>query len=102
MGCNADKHSYLFAWCGDDNKKASDFLAVIDAEPASSQYGQVIRTVTTGVADSSPHHTEIEMPANGLLMANGFEAGRTWIFDLRQPLKPRVVTSFDDVDAYMH
>jgi len=34
------KHSYLFAWCGDD-KTASDFLAVIDADPASLRYGQV-------------------------------------------------------------
>jgi len=34
------KHPYLFAWCGDDDKKASDFLAVIDADPASLGYGQ--------------------------------------------------------------
>ena len=25
-------HSYLFAWCGDIDKTASDFLAVIDAD----------------------------------------------------------------------
>jgi hypothetical protein len=98
----APKHSYLFAWCGDDDKTASDFLAVIDADPASPHYGQVLATVPTGVAGSIPHHTEVEMPAGGLLMANGFEAGRTWIFDLRQPLKPRVVTSFGDLGGYMH
>ena len=98
----AEKHSYLFAWCGDIDKKASDFLAVIEADRASPRYGQVLATAATGVAGSVPHHTEIEMPASGLLMANGFEAGRTWIFDLRQPLNPRVAASFGDLDGYMH
>lgn len=96
------KKSYLFAWCGDMEKKASDFLAVIDADPESPQYGQVLRTLPTGVAGAVPHHTEIEMPPNGMLMANGFKAGRTWIFDLRKPLKPRLVTSFGEIDGYMH
>jgi hypothetical protein len=49
-----------------------------------------------------PHHTEVEMPVGGLLMANGFEAGRTWVFDLRDPLRPRIVASFGDLDGYMH
>src|SRR5437879_6048255 len=90
----AKKHSYLFAWCGDINRKATDFLAVIDADPSSPHYGEVLRTVPTGVAGSVPHHTEIEMPRGGFLMANGFKAGRTWIFDLRRPLKPHLVSSF--------
>jgi len=96
------KHSYLFAWCGDDDKTASDFLAVIDADPASPRYGQVVATAPTGVAGSRPHHTEVEMPTGGLLMANGFEAGRTWVFDLRKPLKPHIVAAFSDLDGYMH
>ena len=99
---DAKKHSYLFAWCGDIDKKASDFLAVIDADPASSRYGQVLATAPTGVSGSMPHHTEAEMPAGGRLMANGFEAGRTWVFDLRQPLQPHVVASFGDLAGYMH
>jgi hypothetical protein len=48
------------------------------------------------------HHTEVEMPIGGLLMANGFEAGRTWEFDLRDPLQPHIVASFGDLDGYMH
>ena len=107
LGCTLNvvagkNHSYLFAWCGDVDKTASDFLAVIDADPASPDYGQVVATAPTGVAGSVPHHTEVEMPAGGLLMANGFEAGRTWVFDLREPLKPRIVASFGDLDGYMH
>jgi len=81
--------------------KASDFLAVIDADPNSRRYGRVLTTEPTGMA-GMPHHTEAEMSANGLLFANDFEAGRTWIFNLRSPQMPKIVTSFGDMDGYMH
>ena len=31
---------YLFAWTGDAALKGKDFLAVIDADPASKSYGR--------------------------------------------------------------
>lgn len=96
------KPVYLFAWGGDLDKKGSDFLAVIDADPVSATYGKVLRTVTTGTTDSVPHHTEVEMSRGGYLMANGFEGGRTWIFDLRKPLRPRVAATFDSFAGYLH
>jgi len=37
-----------------------------------------------------PHHTEYQMPASGVLWANGFAAGRTFRFDLRDPTRPRL------------
>ena len=58
----AKKHSYLFAWCGDTNKKATDFLAVIDADPASPHYGQVLRTAPTGVAGNRTQALEVVEP----------------------------------------
>src|SRR4051812_39260068 len=94
-------HSYLFAWCGDmrpmENMQptgTSDFLAVIDADPGSRRCGRIITALPTGIPGIMPHHTAYEMSANGLLFANDFELGRTWIFDLREPLSPKVVTSF--------
>jgi hypothetical protein len=98
----AKKPAYLFAWCGDIDKKGSAFLAVIDADPDSRSYGKVLRTLPVGGADSVPHHTEVEMSRSGFLMANGFEGGRTWIFDLRQPLKPRLAGEFGSFEGYLH
>ena len=104
--CGAYPHasggSYLFMWAGDAAGKASDFLAVIDASPASPRYGAVIASLATGTAGTHPHHTEHEMPANGHLLANGFHAGRTWLFDLSNPLTPRIITSFGDVAGFSH
>ena len=99
---HAQNHSYLFVWAGDDAKKSSDFLTVIDADAASPRYGQVVASVAVPGESGRPHHTEAEMPKGGFLMANAFESGRTMLFDLREPLHPSLVTSFGDVDGYMH
>jgi len=93
---------YLFAWTGDPAGKGNDFLAVIDADPSSTTYGRLITTVGTDQPTKLVHHTEYTMPASGMLFANDHFAGRSFIFDLRDPLHPKVATSFTDMDGYMH
>lgn len=93
---------YLFVWAGDSAGKASDFLAVIDAAPSSPRYGSVVTSLPTGVAATHPHHTEGELAANGHLLANGFRAGHTWLFDLSRPREPKILTSFGDVAGFSH
>ncbi len=94
--------SYLFVWAGDDAKKASDFMAVLDADPASQKYGQIVASVAVPGPTGTPHHTELEMPKGGYLLANAFESGRSILFDLREPQQPKFVTCFGDLDGYMH
>ncbi len=93
---------YLFAWAGDAAQKGNDFLAVIDADPTSPSYGHLVTTLATDQQTMQVHHTEYTMPASGMLFANDHEAGRTFIFDLRDPLHPKLVTSFTDMAGYMH
>src|SRR5262245_10678133 len=93
---------YLFVWAGDSTGTASDFLAVIDAAPSSPHYGSVVATLPTGMSGAHPHHTEAEPAANGHLLANGFHAGRTWLFDLSEPRTPKIVTSFGDLAGFTH
>jgi hypothetical protein len=93
---------YLFAWTGDVANKGNDFLAVIDADPASPTYGHLVATLATDQPTMLAHHTEYVMPASGMLFANDHYAGRTFIFDVRDPLHPRTITSFTDMDGYMH
>ena len=98
----AQSNSYLFVWAGDDAKKSSDFLAVLDADSKSPHYGQPVASVAVPGPSGTPHHTELEMPEDGFLLANAFESGRTMLFDLRKPLHPSLVTSFGDLGGYMH
>ncbi len=93
---------YLFAWTGDDAGKGNDFLAVIDADPASPTYGKLVTTLATDQRTMQVHHTEYVMPASGMLFANDHMAGRTFIFDVRDALHPKIVTSFTDMDGYSH
>ncbi|HSC09590.1 MAG TPA: hypothetical protein VLC97_01335 [Rhodanobacteraceae bacterium] len=93
---------YLLVWAGDHAKKDNDFLAVIDADPASKTYGQLLTTLATDQKTDRPHHTEYTMPESGMLFANDHDVGRTFIFDVRDALHPKVVTSFTDMAGYMH
>ena len=91
---------YLFVWAGDDDKKDSDFLAVIDVRPGSLSYGEIVATLPVGAYGTFPHHTEYEFPSTSLLFANGWGAGQTFIIDLRDPRKPRLAGQFKDVTEY--
>jgi len=99
---SAKKRSYLFVWAGDADHKASDFLGVIDADPASPQYGAIVASVPTGDVGTHPHHTEDRVAKNGHLLANGFHTGDSYLFDLNQPMQPRLLTSFGEVGGYHH
>ncbi len=101
-GAIAQKGSYLFIWVGDDAKAGSDFLAVLDANPDSSQYGRAVASVAVPGKSGTPHHTELEMPPGGFLLANAFGSGRSMLFDLREPLRPTLASSFGELDGYMH
>ena len=92
----------MFAWTGDVATKGNDFLAVIDADPASPAYGHLVTTAVTDQQTMYAHHTEYTMPASGMLFANDHNAGRTFIFDVNDPLHPKVATSFNDMAGYMH
>ncbi|MBV8496829.1 MAG: hypothetical protein JO361_08615 [Gammaproteobacteria bacterium] len=93
---------YLIVWVGDHAGKGNDFLAVIDADPASASYGHLVTTLPTDQRTELVHHTEYTMPASGMLFANDHNAGRTFIFDVRNALAPKIVTSFTDMAGYMH
>jgi hypothetical protein len=93
---------YLFAWVGDERQEGNDFLAVIDADPHSASYGKLVASVGTDQKTVRIHHTEYEMPASGMLFANDHDIGRTFIFDVKDPLHPKVAASFVDMDGYMH
>ena len=93
---------YLFVWAGDADRQHSDFLAVIDADPANRSYGSVMTTLPVGAIGTRPHHSEHEMPAGGVLWVNGFDSGRTFRIDLRAPDRPRLAGSFGDAGPYSH
>jgi hypothetical protein len=97
---------YLYLWAGDADAAEgdSDFLAVVDADPESPTYGSVLGTAPVGSAGNDPHHAEPIAPTEGLLFANGFNANRTFLFDLSSPGEPAFVRELDKIPGfeYLH
>jgi len=94
--------SYLFVWSGDADEKDSDFLAVVDARAGEPTYGRVVATLPVGATGTMPHHMQYDFPANGLLFANGWKAGRTFVIDVDDPLAPVLAADFEGAAGYSY
>jgi hypothetical protein len=93
---------YMFAWAGDTAGRGEDFIAVIDADPASPHYGELLTSAKSGIVTRQVHHTEYWMPESGHLFANDHQSGDTVVFDLTDPLKPHVRARFTDLAGFSH
>lgn len=93
---------YLYLWTGSADSTQPDFLAVLDVTEDSSSYGRLVTTLPVPGRRNLPHHTEHEMPADRQLFANGFDSGETFIFDLSDPVHPRLAGQFGAVEGYTH
>src|SRR5688572_5003957 len=98
----APRPDYLYLWTASIDSTQPDFLAVLDVTEDSGRYGRLITTLPVPGRANGPHHTEHEMPADGKLFANGYASGRSFIFDVADPVHPRIVADFGDIEGYSH
>ena len=75
-----------------------DFLAVFDVGQGPS-FGKLVAMLPVGEALMA-HHTNYSEPPNGVLYANDWFGNRTYVFDLRYPVHPRLVRKFNSVGAF--
>ncbi len=92
---------YLFVWAGAEDEGDSDFLAVIDANPTSDRYAEIVASVPVGLKGGA-HHSEHVMPATDTLFVNSFAAGASFLIDLSDPLTPSVVGEFRGVGGFTY
>lgn len=93
---------YLFVWARSADTSQPDFLAVVDSLPTSPTYGRVIASVSTGIPVNFAHHTNYDMPPNGILFANDYSSGISFRFDLRDPRHPKLLGMFGNAGPYSH
>ena len=86
-----DRHAYV--WAGGMDSTVADVLLVLDMDSASATYGQVVGSVATGTTDGMPHHIERRVSADGRLLANGWRANTSWLFDGTTPRAPTIHAS---------
>lgn len=94
---------YLYVWTASSDSSEPDFLAVVDVtEDGAARYGRVITTLPVPGFRNVPHHTEHELAPDGRLFANGYASGQTYVFDVKDPTRPRLAARLGDVDGYTH
>jgi hypothetical protein len=85
---------HLFVWATDSDSVDLNFLAVLDVDPTSATFAEVVATLPVPTSGRTRgHHTEHRMPEGGHLFANDFGTGKTYILDLTDPLAPTLADS---------
>ena len=90
----------LYIWAGDQARAAPDFLAVINFDEDSRNYGKVIKTVPVpppGNVGNEPHHCHLSVDENilacgGLLSLLRGQNG-IFFFDVSHPRDPKFLFS---------
>lgn len=90
-----ERESVLYIWTRDADGRDSDFLAVVDADPASPEFGRIIDTEPTGSAANEAHHFGYTVDADRIF-AGGLFSNRIFIYDVeRDPRHPRLIRTVD-------
>lgn len=95
-GLGPDEHeSILYVWTRDGDGKDSDFLAVVDVDPASESFGRVLHTAPTGSAGNEAHHFGYTTDA-GRIFGGGLFSNRLFIYDVEtDPRRPELLRTVD-------
>src|SRR5258707_10674399 len=96
----------LYIWASDQAHKAPDFLAVIDFDEESAEYGNVIKTVPLpppGNIGNEPHHCHLNstgklLACGGLLSVLRGQNG-IFFFDVSEARNPRFLFSAKAVES---
>ena len=93
---------YLFVWAGDQGRTNPDFLAVINFDEGSANYGRAITTVALpqpGATGNEPHHVGLSsdgrtLACGGLLSVLKGQK-EVFFFDVSNPGAPKFISAAD-------
>jgi len=95
-----DGEDTLLVWASDKAHVGPDFLAVIDFDPDSPQYGDVLRTVPltgAGAVGNEPHHVGLSRDGRTLALGGLLSVLRgqdqVFFFDVGDPRNPTFIRS---------
>ena len=94
---HAGDYLYVWAWARDTTR--GSLLATFDL----GHNPPMLASILFAEAPSrGAHHIEHELAPDSLIFANAFGAGRTFVFDLRDPGRPRLKASLGDAGPFSH
>lgn len=87
------------SWSVDRIGLGKDFLAVFDVSPNASSFGKLVAMLPVGDAMTA-HHTSYALPPDKVLYANDWLANLTYVFDLHDASRPRLLRKFGSEGDY--
>src|ERR1700687_1734343 len=88
---------YLYVFCVDADAKDNDFLAVIDVEPESKQYGKILYQLDLGSSGNETHHFGFTDDRTHIWGCSLFSS-RVFIIDVADnPAKPKLERVLDEL-----
>lgn len=92
------REKVLYVIAGDGDQQDNDFLAVIDVDPASRDYGRITYTVDVGSRGNEVHHFGFTADRKRIL-AGSLYSSRIFVFDVASdPARPRLLSLLEGVD----
>lgn len=93
---------YMFVWAGDQARTNPDFLAVVNFDEHSQDYGELLTSLplpAPGATGNEPHHVGISadgrvLAAGGLLSVLKGQK-EVFFFDVADPKRPKFISSAD-------
>ncbi len=96
---NPARFLYVWAGSGNDSTDGMNVMTVIDADPASPNYGDVVSALTVDSSGRMPHHMEFTLPKNNAIFANDFHGDKSYLIGYENPTAPRLVAKTMAVPA---
>jgi methanethiol oxidase len=90
-----ERESLLYVWTRDATGAGSDFLAVVDVDPGSPTFGEIVGEAPTGSTDNEAHH--FGYTADGTrIFAGGMFSNKIFVYDVqRDPRAPTLIRTVD-------
>jgi methanethiol oxidase len=90
-----ERERLLYVWTRDATGAGSDFLAVVDVDPDSPTFSEIVGEAPTGSTDNEAHH--FGYTADGSrIFAGGMFSNKIFIYDVeRDPRAPELVRTVD-------
>lgn len=90
-----ERETLLYVWTRDASGEGEDFIAVVDVDPASPDFGAIVATAPTGSTGNEAHHFGYTADRSRIF-AGGMFSNRIFIYDVeRDPRSPRLVRTVD-------
>lgn len=96
------KENIMYVWYGDNDLKDADFVATVNFDPKSSNYGKVISVSPlkgAGAKGNEPHHVGIIKETNQLVVGGLLSLlkgqDEVFFYDISNPLIPTHTRSFN-------